>query len=325
MMMLSKYDIIRRNRETNRGVQRFLFGLGLNVVIFAMAMMATLIMAIVEHRTDKPGDMFNIIFGYFSILLFIGFFTVITVIFFIVGTYNFHITKREYPSTKQEPMVNFATLNLVILLILIVTQISGGIILFFLFRGLTEIWGNIIFIIGGLAYGLYLTFMIHSIYRSNLLLYIGLASCISGGILNLVFPPLLPIMGFVGSLFFFFAYFHLRIIIGHSIEDPTLDISYDKVDYRISTDRKKKEDIKYKKDPEFDLIHKPYSAHDDGSKAYFKERKKREKELEERKKALPKRIPKMMRFNQCPHCGVKLPVGKDFVYCPKCNEELFPT
>jgi hypothetical protein len=323
---MSKYDIIRRNRETGGAVKSYLFGLGLNIMICLVAMTAAIIISIVEMRTDKPGDMFNIIFGYFSVLIFVGGFAVLTIIMFIVGTWRFHQTKRDYPNTKQESMVNFATLCLVVLLILFVTQVTGGVILKFFAEGLIEIWGTVFFIIGGLAYGLFFTFMIYAIYRSNLLLFIGLACSISGGILFPIFPPLLPIMGFVGSMFFFFAYFHLFIIIGHSIEDPTLDISAKQVEYKIRTERKKSQhEIKYEKDDEFDLIHKPYSAHDDGSKAYFKARKKREKELDERKKALPKRIPKMMRFEQCPHCHVKLPKGKDLTHCPKCKEELFPT
>ena len=323
---MSKYDIIRRNRVTGGAVKNFLFGLGFNVVLFILAMTATLIISIVEMRTNKPGDMFNIIFGFFSVLIFVGGFAVISVIIFIAGTWKFHQTKRDYPNTKHEPFVNFATLCLVVLLILFATQATGGVIIKVFFSdNLMEIWGTIFFIVGGLAYGLYFTFMIYALYRSNLLLFIGLACSISGGILFPIFPPLLPIMGFLGSLFFFFAYFHLMIIIGHSIEDPTLDMSAEQVEYRIKTKRKTKAEIKYERDPEFAMIHRPYSAHEDRSKAYHKERKKREKELDARKKALPKRIPKMMRFSQCPHCHERIPTDEDLVHCPKCKEELFPT
>ncbi len=321
-------DIHRRNEITGKGIKYFIIGLFFTSFLSLAAFFALLFNVGQFYSSEDAGDIYGIIFRLLSISITIFILAIIAMIFFIRGLGRFHETKKMYPDTSREKHVNWATFCFVILIILMLAATTWGVISGLPFienfkgREIFEIWviGTGIFIPGTILFGLFFTLIIIVLDKSKLLVFAGFSILVVGGVFYIFFPPIFAIMAFVGNVFFLITYFHIKSGIRHSLADRSSG-SRGKKDLGARMYRKTSPRVGAEED--FDTAANPYTsrAHRGGSAADI--RKIFEEKEGDGPKRIVKKIPKDLRYENCPMCGEKLPPYATLTKCPACKEDIF--
>lgn len=313
---------------TIKGVNSFAVGLGFNFLFIGVAMIAVLVNAYDLYDTSKKGDMLAIILRLSTMMIIIQVISLICYVYFITGIVRFFQGRHEHPESKQHIMVYMSLICFIVLTLLFTFGLIVSLGLIPPLKEQIKITGSIMFVLGGLAYGLFFTLMIFNICKAKPILLIGMACIIVGGILFGLLPVLLPILAFMGNLFFMIAYIHTYSLMRHELEDVAEEAAE-----RLKSGRKdlehgiyRKASLRHGRDADFDVTSNPYTVRrTDGTRRSQAEIRQmfREKPKGGGPKEIRKKIPKDMRYSNCPLCGAKLPPSSIMNKCPSCKEVIF--
>jgi len=311
---------------TIKGVNSFAVGLGFNFLFIGVALAAVLVNAYDLYDTSKKGDMLAIILRLETMMIIIQAVALICYIFFIMGIVRFFQGRYEHPESKQHIMVYMSLICFIIITLLFTFGLIVTLGLIPPLQDQIKITGSITLALGGLAYALFFSLMIFNICKAKPVLVAGMASIIVAGILSGPLPIILPILMFVGNLFFFIAYIHTYILMSHELEDVAKE-----ADERLKKGRKdlqagmyRKASLRHGDDKDFDTAVNPYTVRmTDGHRKSDAEIRKMFHEKRTGPKQIMKKIPKDMQYTNCPLCGAKLPKSSFVDKCPKCGEVIF--